>query len=608
MKHKITALSISAFMLTASMLIALDTKDLVKLADIQRAKNSSYLFENHSTAYMIWHAHNIKGATLVHLDTHDDCRYIRPEKITRLEALVKANDMRTIYRMSDQSFNSRFIVKPDDELFHLGNFIYPCIVDGTISNFYWVIPDISIDSNRLEALKIHLTNILSPDASDARISDNMLTMKIRGCTLWVVTIDSLPRLQNGCLLDIDTDYFSFATALSENHIMTNLIHDPETTMRELSKKVPRPRIATVCSSVWGGYLPVSLRFLSDGIFDHITRGSYPKDAGLLLRSTARLREGDISGLQLIEPTDKEYQAATFYVKALYLMIKGDDSNTAQLAIKAAMIRPVYLKGLLDCSEAFTWKGKPEMAYSLVDAFEKLTATATTDSMTARAKIMISQKKFAEAEQLGRKLVDWDRQPYPMNILGGILIEEGKYQEALDMFSSILKDNPLDAIALYNCGLAKYRQGKIDEAIALFQKSLANKPLFSGPLEYLGCIFMERKDYTKAAEYLRAALKISPMNLAVANNLGLSYHRAGKHKEAIEYLEKAVSINNSSPETHVNLAMAYLGAADKAKALTHLNRALELKPGWQEVMKMREDAINSRIQDSESRIQNKKSSE
>jgi len=600
MKRTISALYTAVLLLYTNVIFALDKNDLLKLPDIQRVAGSSYLFENHSTAYLIWHANNIKGGTLVHFDTHDDCRYISPEKIYTLNKLLKTNDFPSIYRMSDQSFVSRFITKPADELLHLGNFIYPCIVDGTISNFYWVVPDRTLDSSRLARLQLSLTTSLAPDANDARITDNMLTMKIRGCTLSVVTIDSLPKQPAGCLLDIDTDYFSFADALSEGHILTKLIHDPELTIRTISQKVPNPKVTTICSSVWGGYLPISLRFISDGIFDFITRGSYPNDASLLLKSTIQLREGDLAGMQLIQPKDREYQAASLYVKALYQLIKGDDSNAVHLAEKAASAKQVYAKGLLDCAEALTWKGKPEMAYDLVATFKKMAGTDTTDSMTARTKILISQRRFSEAELLGRTLVEWDPQPYTENILGGILIESGKYPEAMEVFTSILKTNPNDSIALYNSGFIKYRQGLPDEAVTLFQKALVYRPSFAGPLEHLGCIFMDRKEHAKAIEYFSAAMKINPMNLAVANNLGLSYLRSGKNREAVACLERAVSINDASPETHANMATAYIAASENKKAILHLNRALELKPDWREVIELRQET--ERKKDSENRSQ------
>ncbi|GAG11179.1 unnamed protein product, partial [marine sediment metagenome] len=97
--------------------------------------------ENHSTAYIVWHALNIKNATVVHLDTHDDCRYVPPEKIAALEKLVARRDYAEIFRLSDLESSFKFRVKPDKFLYDLGSFLYPCIVDGTISTFYWVVPD-----------------------------------------------------------------------------------------------------------------------------------------------------------------------------------------------------------------------------------------------------------------------------------------------------------------------------------------------------------------------------------------------------------------------------------------------------------------------------------
>ena len=87
---------------------------------VVRHTNGVYLVENHSSAGMLWHRTGQRGATVVHLDAHDDCRFVAADKLERLDRLWKAKARDEIFRLSDLSFVSGFKVRPEDTLFDLG--------------------------------------------------------------------------------------------------------------------------------------------------------------------------------------------------------------------------------------------------------------------------------------------------------------------------------------------------------------------------------------------------------------------------------------------------------------------------------------------------------
>ena len=82
-----------------------------------------------------------------------------------------------------------------------------------------------------------------------------------------------------------------------------------------------------------------------------------------------------------------------------------------------------------------------------------------------------------------------------------LIKAEKYDEAIPLLESVVKDNPRDADAWNYLGFANRKVGNKEKAFDAYQKALALDPKHKGAHEYLGELYLQMGDLPKAEEQL-----------------------------------------------------------------------------------------------------------
>lgn len=557
------------------------------LPGVVRQKRNVFLIENHGTASIIWHAMGIRAATLVHVDTHDDCRYEPPEKLAELDRLFQARDYEAVFRRSDPHVNFQFKRQESEFLYHFGNFIYPCILDGTVSEVYWVVPDQKMTLELRLRLQRHLAKILRMDPPPFAhvLPHGGFSFELAGTPIHVLSLTELPKLTGNTLLDLDADFFAFPTAMSENHLKGALSWDPRTACRMMADNVPAPRAVTVCSSVWGGYLPMMLRFLPDAFFEFFVSGTYPAEADVLLERALRLQK-DPRPIPLPEVVEGgRFEPARLHMKGIVLLMQGKINEGEALLLHAAQLQPVYRKALLDGARAFLWMKRPAEAHRMLNRFEELTGTQTTLSGAVRVRAWLQDNHVEKADALSQRLLAWQRDSYTLLLRAGVLTEKREYEEAERLSTESLKRSRGKPMSHYNLGLVLDRQGKIQEALAQYAMALRLNPNFADAHENLGQLLLALKRLDAAARHLSAAVRLNPLKVAAWNNLGLAFYRAGRFTEAATRFERALAINESIPETHANLGATLEASGRFKQALRHYERALELRPDWPKVSDM-----------------------
>jgi tetratricopeptide (TPR) repeat protein len=541
--------------------------------------------ENHGTSAIIWHALNIKGATLIHVDTHDDCRFLPPENIEKLKILLNRRDYAEIFRLSDQGSYFRYEVKEEDLLYDLGNYIYGCIADGTISTFYWVVPDKPFHAEARKRMQRHIQQCLRltslPELRDEE--RGVFSFRFMGTNIIVTDFDNLPTMKPGALLDFDIDFFAFPHAMSKDHLTGKLIWDPQNVCARLSKLIPDPAVISICSSVPGGFLPLMLRFIADACFEYFDKKRYPGYAARLFDKLTILRTTrDIVPLPE-PPGDTCFDPAFEHLCGLILLMQGKDDEGLALIDKAARMMPVYDKGLLDISEAFIFMKKLEPAHEAIDRFVRIAGRETTSSDAARLRTYLSENNLAKADALSRKLVAWDPgSPFFLMLRGGTLTEQRKYDEALFIYTELLKISPGDGIVYYNIGVVLEKQNKPDEAINYYQNAIKLKPTFADAQENLGTLYLNRGNLEQAVKHLARTVEISPFRVTALNNLGLALFRQGAYDQAVKPLRIALQINPRLAEVHANLGACLENMGELDDAIGRYKKALELRPDWKDM--------------------------
>ena len=97
-------------------------------------------------------------------------------------------------------------------------------------------------------------------------------------------------------------------------------------------------------------------------------------------------------------------------------------------------------------------------------------------------------------------------------------------------------------ALYEDGLALYKQGRLKMALAAFDRVLAEKPGHFATLFYNGVALLKLKRYEEALTAFETALKLNPGHAATWANKGAVLVKLERFQEALEAFEKSLNLN------------------------------------------------------------------
>lgn len=103
-----------------------------------------------------------------------------------------------------------------------------------------------------------------------------------------------------------------------------------------------------------------------------------------------------------------------------------------------------------------------------------------------------------------------------------LIAQGKYGEALTQLDEHLSNNPQDADARFNRGVALIKLNRTNEAIKAFAGLTRDFPQLPEPYNNLAVIYAQQGEYEKARSALEAALAAHPSYATAHENLGDIY--------------------------------------------------------------------------------------
>lgn len=145
-----------------------------------------------------------------------------------------------------------------------------------------------------------------------------------------------------------------------------------------------------------------------------------------------------------------------------------------------------------------------------------------------------------------------------------LTQEGRYDEAEELYLKLLEQNPNESALLSAIGLFYVNIRDYDKAVSYLEKACEIKETV-GTVAALGFAECERKHYGTAATILEYALKLGN-NIDVYNKLIYCYFEIGNYAKAIESTEK---MNELFPNESKSVA-------NKVKVLTKTGKLMEAK--------------------------------
>jgi tetratricopeptide (TPR) repeat protein len=207
------------------------------------------------------------------------------------------------------------------------------------------------------------------------------------------------------------------------------------------------------------------------------------------------------------------------------------------------------------------------------------APSSIESLEEIASILISQGKMSQAYERVRHQVALNpRDPRFHNLLGRILVQSRKFPEAEAAFKKAMSLDGMLLPTYANLSELYTRQGKVEQAIREFETIVEKNPQQLGALMTLGILHEQRKDYSRAMAKYEQALRIDARFAPAANNLAwILVEHIGDKERALSYAEAAWQTLPHDPYVADTLGWIYYHKQLYGKSASVLKQAVDRLP-------------------------------
>jgi tetratricopeptide (TPR) repeat protein len=161
-----------------------------------------------------------------------------------------------------------------------------------------------------------------------------------------------------------------------------------------------------------------------------------------------------------------------------------------------------------------------------------------------------------------------------------LFNEGKYQESIPIFNTIVEKFPDAYIVYMNIGHSYFQMENYDEAEKFYLQVLEREAGHVDTLIGLGNCYMNRGDSDKAMEWYSKIEFEKIEDATLLYNVGTIFYNNSKLDEALKYYKKAVEVQEDSLDAIYQLGLTYLAKGSNAEALVQFESYLKFDPDSQ----------------------------
>lgn len=213
-------------------------------------------------------------------------------------------------------------------------------------------------------------------------------------------------------------------------------------------------------------------------------------------------------------------------------------------------------------------------------------------MAALVRALRADRNLAGAEETIRRLIARDESsPFGYNMLGVVLQDQGRFEEAIAAYNQALALDPNLSEPCNNRGVSLKHLKRYDEARQSFENALKINPRYCEAYNNLGNLLSSQGDLEGALKTYAAAVEINPDFLEAQANTALCLADMGKFRQAREKLTEPISKNPDSPFLNKALASVLIKLEDYATAEIHLRKALRFLPKDPEVLNLMGNVLN-----------------
>jgi tetratricopeptide (TPR) repeat protein len=294
------------------------------------------------------------------------------------------------------------------------------------------------------------------------------------------------------------------------------------------------------------------------------------------------------------------QAMIFLTQSLLAVRQNNLELARQKVHQALVLQPAWEKALNFEAELMFYSGKlafKNKRYTEALAwFDKVKQPPIAfEAALAGVSVLMDQKKFSEAEARLETLLAKEQDPKKRQELTIVQAElqslQKNYQQAFDILTKALKDEPDNRDILYARALTAEKMDNTQVLEADLQKILAQDPDDFAALNALGYSLTDKTTrYDEAEKYLQRALKLQPDEAMIIDSYGLLKFKKGNLEAALKYLQTA---HQKMPENEItaHLAEALWTLGKKQEAESLIREALKKTPTDEFLLEFQKRVLN-----------------
>jgi tetratricopeptide (TPR) repeat protein len=190
--------------------------------------------------------------------------------------------------------------------------------------------------------------------------------------------------------------------------------------------------------------------------------------------------------------------------------------------------------------------------------------------------------FADEESLWRDNIARNPQAWvAYNNLAGLLGEQDKIDEAIQVFNEAIRVKPDYVEAYNNRGNALVVAGRVDDAMADYRHALSIYPACADSMMHIGEVYWRQGDARDAIGNWKEALFYEPESIDVLNNLAWALATAdasdgGDPVQAVVLARNACELTDYREATYLDtLGVAYAAEGDFGEAVETAQKAIDL---------------------------------
>jgi protein O-GlcNAc transferase len=167
-----------------------------------------------------------------------------------------------------------------------------------------------------------------------------------------------------------------------------------------------------------------------------------------------------------------------------------------------------------------------------------------------------------------------------------LRQAGRFAEAAEIYSEILRGDPKHFEALHALGIVRYQCGQLEHAEQLIAEAVRVNPRASDALYNRGSLLLRLERINEALACFDQALAVKPDYAEALGNRGAAYMRVGRHREAFADFSRLAELKPGVAEAWFNRggALVKLGRYEEAHA--SYEKALAIRPDYLDARKHR----------------------